>query len=261
MKHAASVEVTDNRQKTVLHYAAGSGAPESVGLILKAIRRLETTETCPRNSLVEAADDKGRTPFNYTTRMNLLAHAQLLIENGARLEAKESKSKRTTPLNAIYWNSHDVLPVLLKRGAQTNVRDASGAALLHHVAWFGDLRTLQIMVSNEIGRIDPDLVDHEGLTALDIFNSTNARCRPKDSIERELAARVFRSIIQHSTQLRSINQRVTDNDENDREKGGMEEGYMDPLGGDSDQCEASAELSDSDDIFHDAVSDFDLNLA
>lgn len=41
LAHDASLSVTDYRFKTLLHYAAGSGSPEAVEMILQAIQEKE----------------------------------------------------------------------------------------------------------------------------------------------------------------------------------------------------------------------------
>ncbi|KAH9217834.1 hypothetical protein DL95DRAFT_458734 [Leptodontidium sp. 2 PMI_412] len=53
LEHGASLEITDNRYKTPLHYAAGSGAPESVRLILEAIKTPKGDRATPIQSLID----------------------------------------------------------------------------------------------------------------------------------------------------------------------------------------------------------------
>jgi hypothetical protein len=151
-------------------------------------------------TVIEAGDDKRRTPLNYASRMNLYPHTRLLVDYGADLKATESETKRTILLNAVYWNSHKVLSLLLHRGARTDVRDSRNETLLHHIARFGDVETLRIMAEHDIGYIDVDAANVLGLTALDIFNSADARCSPEEGRQRELAAGLFSTIIRNAAQ-------------------------------------------------------------
>lgn len=112
--------------------------------------------------------------------ISVRSHVQLLINHGADLEAN-----RSILLNAIYWNSHNVLPALLARAAFRECRDARGATILHYIARFGDLATLKMMAKHDLGHIDTKATDSAGLTALDVFNSSDARCRPEEGRERE----------------------------------------------------------------------------
>ncbi len=198
LKHGASTRVADYRFKTPLHYCAGSGDPEAVQLILEAIKERNELQPGSGKSVIEAGDDKNRTPLNYASRMNLYPHTQLLVDYGADLEATESKTKRTILLNAVYWNSHKVLPLLLARGARTDIRDSRNETLLHHIARFADLQTLQIMAEHDLGYIDVSAVNVLGLTALQIFDSTDARCSPEAGNDRGLAAELFSTILRNA---------------------------------------------------------------
>jgi len=193
LKHRASVTLADYRYKTPLHYCAGSGAPEAIEMILEVIARTD------KGALIEARDDKGRTPLNYATRMDLFDHTRILIAYGADLEATESKSGRTVLLNAIYWNSHRVLPLLLEKQAKTGVRDARGETVLHHLARFGDLETLAIFADHDdFGYVDATAGNDRGLTAVQVFNSADARCSPEAGLERETAVELFSRILRNA---------------------------------------------------------------
>ncbi|PVH70552.1 ankyrin [Cadophora sp. DSE1049] len=199
LEHGASLEITDNRYKTPLHYAAGSGAPESVRLILEAIKTPKGDRATPIQSLIEAGDDKSRTPLNYATRMDLFPHTELLLRYGASLDARESKTKRCILLNAIYWNSHQVIPLLISHGAKTNNRDSNGATLLHHIARFADLDTLRLLSEINIGYADPEIQDARGMTPVDAFNSSEARCSPEEGETRQIAIQFFGRILGNVT--------------------------------------------------------------
>ncbi|KAF1810144.1 ankyrin [Eremomyces bilateralis CBS 781.70] len=203
LDHNASVRIADYRYKTPLHYAAKSEDPNSVALILEAIKQIERMVTDPRGRGIEAGDDKNRTPLNYATRMNLLPHTQLLIDYGADLEATGSKTKRTILLNALYWNSHLVLPVLLQHGARTDVTDAAGATVLHHITQFCSLETVQVLAKQDLGYINRNAVDSTGRTAVDVFNSEDVRCSPDKEKERSLAAEAFAAILAKASRPRS----------------------------------------------------------
>lgn len=271
LRHGASLRIADNRSKTPLHYAAGSGAPESVELILQAIKKLEQDGTTLDPSLIEAGDDKARTPLNYATRMDLYPHTKLLLKYGASLDARESKTKRCILLNSIYWNSHTVIPLLLSRGAKTDYRDSNGATLLHHIARFGDLETLRLLSQLKIGHIDPNIKDAKGLTAVDAFNSSNARCSPEEGETREIAVQLFGRILGNATSgtahgtplLMDLDYAHTVEEvdtEDDTFVGAEDYGTRD----DSEEANVEAEEhnpieDDADEIFYDAVSELQIN--
>jgi len=208
LKYGASLYIRDHRKQSPLHYAAGSGSPESMEQLLIASRKLaEIQESMPgedsamkvMSSLVDSRDCKGRTPLNFATRRDFPVHAQLLISYGADMECPDDIMSRTTLLYAIYWNSHTVLPILLNNGARTDVVDARNASVLHYAGRFGDLETLKILASHNLGVLDIDMKDDTGLTALDILNSTDARCRPQMGEMRTRAVGFFHEILGNAT--------------------------------------------------------------
>ena len=195
LKHKASVEKPDHRGKTALHLASGSGTPEAVEMILKVIKAMEQNLDDPRKSLIHAQDEKNRTPLNYATRGDLFQHAQLLIQYGADVEAPEADTNRSIILNAIYRNSHKVIPLLLDHGARTDVRDVHGATILHHIARFAGLQMMQAFSRYRLGPVDPNAADSRGLTTIEAFNSPDARCSPDNIADRAEAVRLFRYIL------------------------------------------------------------------
>lgn len=204
--------------------------------------------------VIEAVDDKNRMPLNYASRMDLYPHTRILLDHGANIEAVESKTKRTILLNAIYWNRHKVLPLLLAHGARTDVHDPRNETLLHHIARFGDLETLRIMAEHSLGNIDLDAGNIFGLTALEVFDSTDARCSPEDGNERGPAAKLFSAILRKarrgsvaekdSITLEWVQEvGVTEPKVNDRTVGEKEQAHKDD--GDNDD-------DDANDVFYDA---------
>jgi len=262
LRHNASVSTRDKRNKTPLHYSAGnpSGVLESVEMILDSITELESGHGNWEESLMEARDDKGRTPLNYATRKDLPATTQVLLDAGANINAVDTDTGRSILLNAIYWNSHGVLAMLLNRGARTDVKDKHGASLLHYIARFGDLQTLQIMSEHSLGFTDISSLDDHGFTALSTFNSADVRCHTEEGPDRELAKELFARIMADVSRLVEL-----DDDEPDdgRPARNAEEEEEDEMNDASSDVEEGDERSSSDsdesgeDVFESAVSYLD----
>lgn len=207
----ASPSLGDSRSQTPLHYCAGSGTSEATKLVLEAAleeaklrarkwKRQSTSDTSDTSpdffsAIVDAPDAKGRTPLNFAVRMDFPVHAELLISYGANLEAVDSVLNRTMLLSAIYWSSHQVLPLLLASGARTDVLDARKATLLHYAAKFGDLTTLKILSGFDIGALDVDATDDVGSTAWAIFESRHERCVYEDEAIRAESMLAFQKIL------------------------------------------------------------------
>ena len=210
LKFGASPSLGDNRSQTPLHYCAGSGTSEATKLILEAALEeanlrtrkwhrqssSSTPEPSPDflSAIVDARDSKGRTPLNFAVRMNFPVHAELLISYGASLEAVDTVLDRTMLLSAVYWRSYQIVPVLLARGARTDVLDARKAGLLHYAARFGDSAILQILSNFDIGPLEVDATDDTGNTAWTIFESRHERCVSEDETTRTESMQAFQKI-------------------------------------------------------------------
>lgn len=262
LRHNASVSTRDKRNKTPLHYSAGnpSGVIESVEMILESITELESERGNREESLIEAGDDKGRTPLNYATRKDLPEVTRVLLDAGANINAVDTDTGRSILFNAIYWNSHRVLPMLLNRGAQTDVKDKHGASLLHYIARFGDLQTLQIMSEHNLGSIDISSLDDHGATALSTFNSADVRCHTEEGPNRELAEEFFARIMADVSRLVELDDDESDNGSPARNADEEEEDEKNESGSDVEE-EDERSSSDSDDsgedVFENAVSYLD----
>jgi ankyrin repeat protein len=196
LRYGASPHIADQRKQSPLHYCAGSGAAESMKHILVAIR--EKTGTRTLHEVVDARDSKGRTPLNFATRMNFPVHVQLLLSFGADTECVERSNGRTIILEAIYWNSHKTLPLLLNNKVRTDVLDIRSASILHYAARFADSTTLTILANHDLGRLDTRAKDDQGLTPLDIFNSPHLRCVSEAGVIRDISVTQFRTILHNA---------------------------------------------------------------
>jgi ankyrin repeat protein len=211
-------------------------------IMLKTARERMDGKCQPINAfsdLINAKDSKGRTPLNFATRMNFSTHARLLIEAGADIESPDEPLRRTILLTAIYWNSHEVLPIILDSGARTDLCDASHASVLHYAARYANLKTLNVLLQHDLSNCDIDARDDGALTALETFESTQDRVE-FETEENQLAS---------AAALARILSRC---------KGGSS-GHVIGLVEDSDEI-SDSDVSEGDDDFYDANSDVDEDV-
>ena len=156
--------------------------------------------------------------------------AELLLSYGANLEAVDTVLDRTMLLSAVYWRSHQIVPILLTRGARTDALDARKATLLHYAARFGDLTILQILSNFDIGPLDVDATDDTGNTAWTIFESRHDRCVSEDEVIRAKSMQAFQKILGLAKGHRSHVPHVCTEivSENDQEQGHVPPHQPDP---------------------------------
>lgn len=82
---------------------------------------------------------------------------------------------------SIYWNRHDIVRLLLARGASTSAVDDDGMTILHYAAKFGDARTLTILETAGITGLSPECRDKDDRTALEIFDDLRPTCLKESS--------------------------------------------------------------------------------
>jgi hypothetical protein len=226
VKFGASLDLADIRGQSPFHFAAETGVFESLKVLLTAAAKLEGPHN-PVSSrftdddkdeegresfselespvvsafcleLIERRDYKGRTPLHFTTQVNHVEHASLLLHYGADVDSLDAPLGRTPLLLAIYWNSHEVLALLLSKNARTDVTDTRKCTILYYAARFGDAQTLGILSEVAILGISPDCTDFEGRTPLEAFNQD----RPSFIIEDEEVAGKNKETFEHF--LRSV---------------------------------------------------------
>ena len=208
LDYGANPVLGDRRGQTPLHYCAGSGTAESLALvaeeIVKCARRASSlsmassTGTADLNTglYVDVKDIKGRTPLNFAVRMNFHKHTEVLLKYGAALEMRDSTSPHRTPLlHAVYWNSHNILPLLLQAGCDITYVDGDGYSLLHYAAKFGDYQTLRILSQSLNGKLDIEKRNKDGQTALDVFAAGNGRCVCEDAAAGARSRKVFEALL------------------------------------------------------------------
>lgn len=112
-----------------------------------------------------------RTCLHTAARFDCLITMIYFLERGASLEAVDSKG--STPfMDAATYNSHEVLPILLKHDSSFLylVADRDGNTVLHRVAAYGDAQTLGILEQHGLFGLDTAKRNALGLTAAETFD-------------------------------------------------------------------------------------------
>ena len=97
-----------------------------------------------------------------------------LLKSGADIEAADSDGN-TALIESLLFRSDDALKLLLERGADYTKTDSYGGSILHNVAIYGGLRTIEIVRAAEFKGIDLHTANRQGKTALEMVRNRQAK--------------------------------------------------------------------------------------
>ena len=178
------IDVVDEYQRTVLHYAARNGHECTVRFLLKigpqlvhhedmnknsplhrsALRGHEAVSRtlCEHEAVVDAKNKYGDTPLHQAAEANHAGIARLLLELGADVDAQSDHGYAALHIAAGTSDS-PLLPLLLEYGAKVNLRGNNGQTALMRAATYNNEDRVQILLD---AGADVNAEDYSGTTAL-----------------------------------------------------------------------------------------------
>lgn len=131
IENGADLEAMDERAYTPLHLASKFGRRSTVELLVERGANLQATSKFGKTVLHEATDD----PYCKET----MAVISFLLDKGVMIDAADAAG-RTALYIALGAHEMTLAWLLLKRGANPNIRDARGMTALHWLASnYGDM--------------------------------------------------------------------------------------------------------------------------
>ena len=175
IKHGAKVNPQNNGDMCALVESVICGGKSCSSLLVRAgydVNRIEAREVnalhasciygASRDAVefllhsgadIELPTKGGVTPIMLAAIGNQAEIGELLISFGAELGKVNMDGEHALHL-AIKYNSHEILPVLLKANTDHHLRTRSSKSLLRYAAQYGDIRTLKILQRGRIWEID-----------------------------------------------------------------------------------------------------------
>jgi len=182
-RHSLLWAVRKNRPETIAAMQAAGIGTNKFGVLqnaaasgLKDIVRVLLNDPCcsidsqdmyfdlegPRKRLIQGP----LSALHSAVESNQIAMARLLLDKGAELNLVSEEGSDSTPLHrATYWLNVNMMSVLLSRGADMSIRDASGRTALHTAAKHNRGFTASLLLDHGAS-LDP--VDGDGHTAFNL---------------------------------------------------------------------------------------------
>ena len=141
----------------------------------------------------------GSMPLGQAAIRNHAFSAEALLECGADIDPRNNDGD--TPLHESFHNyAHDVMKLLLIRGAKYTLPCSTGGTILHLAALSGSLKILEILQAACLRGIDPDHTDHQKKTPLQIAQE---RVMKEEGFVQKLQTLLYEIRIRNASQIRS----------------------------------------------------------
>lgn len=193
LKRNADPNRLDHALKTPLHWSIAAESPACMVLLLQNDANIDAKDGYGRTAMsrvssgrsepsfleallgfradVEIEDDEGWRPLHWAAHKNQPGNIALLLKYGADSDSTDKIGRN--PLHAaMLRNCHEAINTLLDNGAfGVPGRTALGSTTLHIAAKYGDIETLRILQSPDLGDINIMEKNTLGKTAQDIAES------------------------------------------------------------------------------------------
>ena len=189
IKAGARMTQRDNQGFNVLHYAAiYCDDAELVQFYIDA------------GAEVNGRDDRNDPPILNAVVRDYLHTVRTLIENGSNCDYADESGDNLLH-QAIWSHAKKVLGFLLECGAPRTCYNLARRSALHYAALYGDIETLEVLVSAVIEGLDPDAVDIRGKTPLQLAQEREVK--PEcfvDKLQELLSGIRTRNATQHASE-------------------------------------------------------------
>ena len=117
---------------------------------------------------INERDSYGWTALAATAEYDHIRSATILLNNGADFNTRD-KDGWTPLLRAVSSNSHNVLQLLLERGASPLIASFRNETILHFAASKGDFETMRILTQVSMEGLNSNAENEKGETAMEMM--------------------------------------------------------------------------------------------
>jgi ankyrin repeat protein len=198
----------DDQGLTTLHWAVAQPNEEIVRYILDC--RCPLLNFSSRDDMfsstgfsdIHAVTHSGLSPLHFAAHYSHLSHCKLLLDRGAKVDARDKSMN--TPLHlAAYSGNIDVCAFLIANGALLSARNSSESTPLHTAARFGHHEIAALLLK---GGADVNAKDYRKVTPLDwvVQRSCNGDAG-------EESVRMCQLLLENGAEPGTLNNSETDN--------------------------------------------------
>ena len=134
---------------------------------------------------VDVRDGLGRTPLLAAVYSGYTSHARRLLELGANPNVCSDTSHHSAIHNAVLFNRHELIPLLLERGADYTALNANGMNIAHMAAWSASTETVSVLADSNLVDLDMSLRCEEGKTPADYLSERSILTESEQGLHAE----------------------------------------------------------------------------
>ena len=134
---------------------------------------------------VDLRDGDGQTPLLSAISSGYTSHARRLLELGANPNVCSQTPSHSAIHNAVLFNRHEIIPLLLERGADYTALGANGKNIAHMAAWAADTKTISMLADSHLVDLDMSLRCKDGKTPADYLSGRSILTESEQGLHAE----------------------------------------------------------------------------
>lgn len=193
----ASIEILDTQGRDVFHAAVtlGHPSPEALATLLDITiaGAADIEKRDVHRQLLNQADKYYQTPLVAAICFKQTQQALLLLQYDC--DVNHPFPTQSPLLMAIQSCEHELIKLLLANGARADAVDSVGMGILHYAGGIGDHETLLILLEHEPLIAHPVLVNQDGHTPMQNFESDRKMVVPEDELLYAESRKLFEALL------------------------------------------------------------------